>query len=449
MPPQLPKRVGIRALSSPVSIGIAVFAIVVAAAFLRQTGIEKWRTVWAEDGYVFAQCDYDRPFLDCLAQPYEGYLHIVPRVGAAAVTAFGSGGLPFGMALVSALVAGACGVLVARAVAEATRSLASGMLAGISLALVWGAGTEVSGNLTNLHWIVLAASIMVLTCGWLGRRVGAADLLLLALTALSSPFAVLLLGFGLGGVVARAQSARRALGVVAVALVPQLVVIATSHRDPPLQSVDLEYVLLVWRGVGGEAWFGPRPWNLLVPALLIVTIVALLELAHIRLRRGLGLVVDSRLLAGAICATVALPAVGLALLAVSVRTNGGYADRYAYEAAVLTACAVAIGCGVASAAARAAIDEAAVSGASSFRWAHRAAVWAPSLVVITMGFGFVLSFRLVAAASSGPDVVDEIATARPVCMSGAPAAIVTISPRATSPTGRVWSVAIPCERFGR
>jgi hypothetical protein len=426
-----------------------VFAIVVAATLLRQTGTPKWLTVWAEDGHIFAQCDYDRSFVECLTRPYDGYLHVVPRLSAALVTAFDPGGLPFGLALVSALVAGVCGVLVARAVGEATRSQASGLLAGISLALVWAAGREVSGNLANVHWIMFAASIAVLTCGWLGRRTGGADLALLALTALTSPFAPLLLAFGLGGLAARAERARLALGVTAVALVPQLIAIATSHRAPPARTADFGYMLQAFAShVLGEAWFGPHRSNLLVPALLFATIVALLAAAVFWRRRGLELVVARSLIAGAICAIVAMPVVGVALFAVSVLANADYGDRYVYLAAVLTSCAVAIGSGVASTTARAAID-AAGPGRAPSGWARGAAVWAPTMIVVAMGLGFVRSFPLATQASSGPNVVAEITAARPECASGAPVALVTISPSVSSPTAFVWSIAIPCERFGR
>ena len=429
---------------------VGVFAVVVAATFLRQTGVPKWNTVWAEDGKVFAQCSYDRSFGECLTASYQGYLHVVPRFGAAAVTAFDPRWLPAGMTLVAALVAGACGVLVARAVRDATRSAAAGLLAGISLALVWAAGREVSGNLANLHWVLLAASLVVLVSAWLGRRVAAGDLVLLGLTTVSSPFSLLLPVVALGGVLARAKRARLALGIVALGATVQLIVLVTSTRDPaPGRPVSLRSIIgELWRRVVSEAWFGHGLRNLIVPGLLIATVVALVTLV-VRQRNGSAKVPCRRVLA-ATAATVALPVIGTAIFLLSVGLNHGvttrFSDRYTYEVAVLTVCAIAIGTGVLATAAEGVADGSTgrpSSGSPWIRWPVRSAA---VVAAGAMSVGFAISFLLVARASPGPNANLGIVAARSQCSAASAGQTVLISP-ITKLASTSWTVTIPCDRL--
>ena len=150
---------------------LAVLGLALMATLLRQEGVPKWRTIWAEDGAVFAACAYERPFFDCLLEPYAGYLHVAPRVAAAvAVAASGEPEeLPLRLAFLAGLLAACAAMLVALAVFDVTGSMLAGLLAGAGLVLIDPAGVEVLGNLANAHWILLTASVVVVACMWLGR----------------------------------------------------------------------------------------------------------------------------------------------------------------------------------------------------------------------------------------------------------------------------------------
>ncbi|MFO1541168.1 MAG: hypothetical protein ACKOTZ_12120, partial [Chloroflexota bacterium] len=107
-----------------------VAALAIGAAFLRQEGIPKERTIWVEDATVFVPCAWERSLPACVATPYQGYIHAAPHIVAAAVVPGDLAGLPFRLLVGAALVAAWVAALVARAVTDATGSIAAGLLAG-------------------------------------------------------------------------------------------------------------------------------------------------------------------------------------------------------------------------------------------------------------------------------------------------------------------------------
>ena len=258
--------------------------IVMAAVFVRQTDVPKHRTMWAEDGRVFAQCLFDRPALECLTQPYQGYLLTVPRLAAMVGTAGPPVRMPSLFTLMAALVAAWCAAMVALAIRDVSASTIAGVLAGASLGLVWQAGREVLGNITNVNAVMLTASVVVLLCGWLGRRLRPWDLALIAATALSSPLALLLPVLAVGPVVARTRRARRDLALIAGFAIPQTIVLITATRVVPPGEVTLTQAVTGYRDlVLGQGWFGggsPVP-DVVVPLALLGFVVALLLLARL------------------------------------------------------------------------------------------------------------------------------------------------------------------------
>ncbi|MFB2584761.1 hypothetical protein [Herbiconiux liukaitaii] len=133
-----------------------VVGVLVAAVGLLRIPRADLGVVWAEDGAVFlTQRLADGPFATWFA-PYDGYLHVLPRVLADLVVSV----LPLswagvGISVGTCLVAG----LVGAAVYVCSRDVVPALPARFALAgivvLVPTASFEVLGNLANLHWLLL------------------------------------------------------------------------------------------------------------------------------------------------------------------------------------------------------------------------------------------------------------------------------------------------------
>jgi len=114
---------------------ILAFLLAAAATLFRQTGIPKVRTIWAEDATVFVGCAYAHPSpVACLFEPYNGWIHLVPRLAAQLAALVPPADLPIAIALTSAVVTGLAAAVVSIAVRNASGSWAAGVLAGSSVA---------------------------------------------------------------------------------------------------------------------------------------------------------------------------------------------------------------------------------------------------------------------------------------------------------------------------
>lgn len=139
---------------------VAIAAGVLAFLRLPSSGID---VMWAEDGKVFLADRAASAAWDNVFSVYDGYLHVVPRilsevvVALVAPTAFGKA-----VTVLSVLVA----ALVAAMVFSLTSSLVSWLPARILIAattvLVPTAIIEALGNMANLHWLFLWATVWVL-----------------------------------------------------------------------------------------------------------------------------------------------------------------------------------------------------------------------------------------------------------------------------------------------
>jgi hypothetical protein len=472
-----------RRRSGPMVAAGIVVLIVIAAVFFRQRDVPKYRTMWAEDGRIFAQCLFDRPTLVCLSEPYQGYLHVVPRLAAMVATAGQPVWMPFLFTLSSGVVAAWCAASVALAVRDVTLSTAAGVLAGGSLGLLWQAGREVLGNATNSNAALLVAAVVVLLCTWLGRRLRWWDLVLVAATALSSAFAFLLPILAIGGVQRRTDRARRHLALIAVLAIPQTVVILTATRRVPEGDVSIMKAVTGFRDlVLLQGWFGGRglPPDWLVPVALVAITILLIALAR---RPTTGVAAPDRPIAedpaehppehpagtgGAdrprlsiqLAVLVALVGFGTVIFFVSVFLNRVVNPRYAYTPAALIAIALAVAGGWVSIEARhrtlpswwprsggrRAGERAPASRSMSGALGLTQVIDVLLLVgLLAMAVGYGLSFRLQSRASPGPNVVAEIERSAHTCITDQGRVAVPISPQASPP---LWTVEIPCSRFG-
>lgn len=243
--PGRPTRRGARA---PVAVAIAVVAALVAWLRLPPAARD---TLWAEDGRVFVQQRAAVGPFESWFVPYDGYLHVVPRIVAdLAWSWLPVGSLASGVTVLSCLVAG----VVAAGVWCCSRGLVASPVVRLALAavtvLVPLAPLEVSGNLANLHWYLLWLTPFLL----LHRHRSATSTVLASVAALliglTEIQAVLLVPLVvLAGLVRRRTApSRRDLVPVAVlcaALVAQLVVAALTPRaDAPGAASTVPQVVL-------------------------------------------------------------------------------------------------------------------------------------------------------------------------------------------------------------
>lgn len=144
-------RNGFRAFAAAV-LGAAALTLL---AWIRLPGLTR-ETLWAEDGGIFLRQAMDSRFLSGLMDPYDGYLHLLPRLLAHLSLRMG----PLeGYAERISWLSCACVGLVGVAVFFLSRSHIPSvwsrlLLAGIP-ALLPVAPLEVMGNTANLHWYML------------------------------------------------------------------------------------------------------------------------------------------------------------------------------------------------------------------------------------------------------------------------------------------------------
>jgi len=415
------------------ALAIALAALLVLLATLaRQTGVPKIDTIWADDGTVFLDCAYRRSFIECLATPYQGYLHLVPRVGAALAAAAPPAQASVVLVLLAALIGAAAAGLAARAIASATGSPLAAVIGGSGLGLVWQAGREVLGNLANLHWVLLAAALVVLACAWVGHRLDGIDAALVAVTGLSSGLAPLLVVVVIPAVILARPGARLSLSVAGATTLIQVAAELGATRQAsgttPLGLADA--VGALGDHVLGTGFFGtlrtPPGW--IVPVGILVTILIVGAASRARRRDAIP----------GIAVVVTLVAVGIGIFGASVILNRLVNPRYAYAPAATGIAALAVGSGLAARVLATANPVDALQ-----LWLARLLVPAVALV---LAFGFIRSFRLETRASDGPNVPNEIEAAAGACNASTSWITIPISPR---PATSNWNLSVPCGRSGR
>lgn len=229
-------RRGARRLPSA-GAGALLLGLGVLLQLLRQPGVPSWDTVLAEDGGIFLTDALQGSGAEVLLQPYQGYLHVVPRLLAAVAAALPLSAaavvLSGGAALVVCLVClwtwvASRGVLQTR--------WARGLLVALLL-LLPAAGFEAQASINNLHWYLDFACFWVFVASLRTPGLASAGAAVAAAAALSDP----LVGLFLPLAVLR--------GLHALGLRPSL----TSPRT--------------WRTRA------PQPWALLAPVVFAVALL--------------------------------------------------------------------------------------------------------------------------------------------------------------------------------
>jgi hypothetical protein len=441
-----PPRRRIVDLGTRSTLAVALFAAAIAAlgAVARQQGVPRYRTIWAEDGGLFAQCPMLEPSpLTCVVTPYDGWLHLVPRLLGWAADVAPPSLLSYTLTGLAALALAGCAFLVARAVTGASDSAIAGLVAGISVALVYPAGAEVAGNITNLPWAMFAASAVIVICSMLGRPMDGLDAAFLLLTLASSPFGLLI-----GALVAMAWLIRRRvhvrpwLVVVGAAIVGvQLAVSRVSPRNaiPDLPVTLASPIGWLWDLLFVKGPFGGRG---LIPGWLVgvATVVVLVLLIWKIYRSAPNGTQSGRRLArwSPLLAIGALAATASAVFGASTYLNQHVAARYEYVPAVALVVALPLG-----------VALLARSWTRSFGVAGRkvrGSSVAVALSAVVVLVGFATTFRVTTGASPGPSYPAEFREAIRACAGGVGSATVPISPLPTGSITRLWQIQIPCDR---
>ena len=390
----------------------AVLALV--SAMARQTGTPAFRTIWAEDGALFAQCAYSSAsYLQCLMTSYDGWLHLLPRTLAEIAILAPPAYLALALNALSAVVSAACAYLTARAVRNASGSALAGGFAGAALLLVAPAAREIGGNITNLHWITFVAAVSIIVATWLDHPFDRLDGILVGITALSSPFGLMLLvlaGFGL--VIGR----RRLAPITAFLAIATIIQLAANVAGKRNFLLDIPVTVLSpvdWyiRYVLHQGWFAQRG------------------------------VVPDRFVAiatGVVVLILALLSAGAAVFWASTYLNRHVATRYLYTPSALMIVVLFLGAGL-------------VARRSLGAWRPWPPNWpSPPRIAVVMlatvvGIGFATTFRLPNAASIGPNTMQETMALQPLCTAGASSVAIITSPLVIPATASPWMVEIPCD----
>lgn len=201
--------------------GAALFvALATLAQLLRQPGVRSWRTVLAEDGAVFLNDAVNHSFGATLLRPYEGYLHVVPRLIAALTAAFPLRYAALLLTGTSALLVSLLALFVWSSSRLVLRSRWSRAVVVAFLLVLPAAGYETNANVNNLHWYLDFACFWVLFV--MPRRRGelVVGAVIVTAAALCDPLVGLLLPLAVVGAVVTLRRATSRLSRCAALLVP-------------------------------------------------------------------------------------------------------------------------------------------------------------------------------------------------------------------------------------
>ena len=180
----LPDMPGARSVRTLLPI-LVILPAVLAVIYLRGPDAFLHPNFWAEDGNIFF-ADWQSLGLASLLHPYNGYLHLAPRLVAALAGAFPLEQTPLVYLIASQAIALWCAVTIYLAMPE------RGLLPPLFLAPFLAIGaTEVLSSPTNLQWILALGLIAVLLAPAPRTTVGRANHLAFAVLAgLSGPFSL-------------------------------------------------------------------------------------------------------------------------------------------------------------------------------------------------------------------------------------------------------------------
>lgn len=329
-----PVKVNLRTGATGATAVLAATVIVLA----RQRGVGALNTMWAEDGTIFLAQARVLGLARSMFEPYAGYMHAVPRLAAAAVSALPLAKADTGFALFSGLFTGACALFVYRASSAHVRTRWARVACSAALVLAPLGSSEILASVANLHWYLLYVAFWAMLWRAPSRWEAALAVVIVVASMLSDPFTMLLLPLVWLRVVATGPRDAVVVGF-ALAGVTQVAIAAGAGDQRELGAAS-EVVLLparyavdvVGRGLVGDRFVGPSGLSLRGVAMAVVALACLMFLAATFRRAARA---RASLLAG-------LVGVSAVYFAAPVVLSGISAPRYAFAPSLMLVAAISV-----------------------------------------------------------------------------------------------------------
>ncbi|GEM_PF-1344468 len=257
-----------------VLLAVAALVAGTAVSLSRVRGRGVFDTMFGEDGSLFLNDAWTSGLLHSLLRPYNGYVHVVPRLLAEIAAVFPASWAPGVMSIEAGLIGCALALVVYLASAGHLRHPLARLVISVPAALVptahgllGGESGPVDNNIATLQFPALYATFWVLL--WLpARRWGRAAAVAVALgTTLSSILPVIFLPLAVARLLVRRDRASLTLvGAFCTGILVQLLGILTnlhsrdgvSHPRPDASWVLAEYLrTAVPNALFGEVWLSP------------------------------------------------------------------------------------------------------------------------------------------------------------------------------------------------
>jgi len=220
--------------------GLARFAVIAAILILRRPDAVLNPQFWAEDALIFFKDALLHPFADTVFRPYAGYLHVIPRlIAAATVRTIPATWAP--AAFNDAAILLAAGSLWLFSLPRFRFLLDSDWARFFACCLVAVAhpGVEIINTLANAHWYLTLAALLLLVMPASGRWEAAAIAMALALISLSAPLCLLLMPLALYMTQRRNRGAAR-FGAATIVVVCGVQVCVAARIAAPSVGLNLE-----------------------------------------------------------------------------------------------------------------------------------------------------------------------------------------------------------------
>ncbi len=149
--------------------------------------------LWAEDGATFVSEAYGHNPL-VLFEPYSGYLHIFPRLGAALATLFPVDLVPMVVTVIAALLTGAVATAVYLFARLRLHSHVLPVVLWLDVAILPVAGGEVTDSIANSHWYLIFGALWAVLVTPRSTRLIVLQGIVLAFAILSDPLTLVATG---------------------------------------------------------------------------------------------------------------------------------------------------------------------------------------------------------------------------------------------------------------